>query len=121
MDTPEGNTKLDAIVGQMFDLRLVLAQVAGDVRLVLTRVDAHGADIAEHEMRIRELEAFRTGTLEIRPIVLERLEETRRLEVRVSALERWRMWLLGFIAAGSVAGGAAGAAVAAALGLTHQQ
>jgi hypothetical protein len=55
----EDGSKLDAMAGQMTDLRVLVATVAGDTRAILGRLDAHDGARLDHEQRIRSLEQWR--------------------------------------------------------------
>lgn len=55
----EESTKLDALTGQMTDLRVLVATVAGDTKAILGRIDAHDRARVDHEQRIRSLEQWR--------------------------------------------------------------
>jgi hypothetical protein len=98
-----GDEKLDALAGQVTELRVLRAGTAGDVRTVLGRLDTQDGRHADHEARLRELERHGTGTHEARLILVE----------------SWRNRVLGATAVASVVGGGIGAALSAALGLGH--
>ena len=85
------DSQLDAIAGQIGDVRVALSDVAGDVRAVLGRLKDHDRTDADHEARLRVVEAY--GCKDHGD--------------RIARLERWR-WLMTGAAAVAGAGAAEG-------------
>lgn len=101
------DTKIDALASQLADLRVLLAQVAGDTRAILARLDAIDRSVADHEQRIRDLESIGAD---------EHGAEISKLREQLEALREWRSWVLGLAAGvGAIAGGGI-AAIAKTLG-----
>lgn len=103
MNGPDDTTKLDALTQQITDLRVAVADVAGDVKAVLGRLKDHDRTSQDHETRIRTLEAQ----------IANRDHDH---ETRLRHLER-ALWMSAGAAA--AAGGGIGATLSAIFNIGH--
>jgi hypothetical protein len=97
----EDAEKLDRIVGQVADLRVLLERVLTTVDGLADRLDRGETRFADHEARLRVIEAHGTAQLAD-------------LAKKVQWLREWRAQLVGIaLGVGAVSGGAAAGIVKA--------
>ena len=83
---PPQDDKLDALAGAVGDLRVGIANIAGDTRAILARLDSQDTAVRDHEGRLRTIEA--QGTSEHGPQIKD-------LRTEVQALREWRARMVG--------------------------
>ena len=95
--------KLDALSGQLTDVRILLAGVSADTRAILSRLQDVDRRAEDHEARLRLLEQVGAD---------EHTSQIERLQNQMQSLREWRARVLGMAAVVSVVVSVAGGAVA---------
>lgn len=98
--------KLDALSGQLTDVRVALAVVAADTRAILGRLQDVDRRAEDHETRVRALEQIGAD---------EHTTQIQQLMQDMQSLREWRAKVLGMAGLVSVVVSAVGGPVAAAV------